>query len=179
MIVNMNNEEKGGGEKKHYIKDPTCPFLSHKLPPDLNEVAYVIAKVYKYGNIDDYAEKLIREDIEKRRKNDDIDDSFKGYLKKMLSSSPTTADSDSDNNNDDAIELIPITLRLKKNFAQVLRLLAKHFDDEDIDKFTSEEVSKIILALSDHSAVPSMSDELNQHIQKLLLEEEEEEEEEK
>jgi hypothetical protein len=72
----MNNEKKGG-EERHYIKDLSCPFLSHKLPPDLNEVAYVIAKVYKYGNIDDYAEKLIREDIEKRRKNDDIKDSFK------------------------------------------------------------------------------------------------------
>ena len=50
------------------MKDPTCPFLSHKLPPDINEVAYVIAKINKYGNIDDYAEKLIREDIEKRRR---------------------------------------------------------------------------------------------------------------
>ena len=61
----------------HYIQDPTCPFLSHKLPPDLNEVAYVIAKIHKYGNIDDYAEKLIREDIEKRRKSNDTEDSFK------------------------------------------------------------------------------------------------------
>jgi hypothetical protein len=42
----MNNEKKGG-EERHYIKDLSCPFLSHKLPPDLNEVAYVIAKVYK------------------------------------------------------------------------------------------------------------------------------------
>ncbi|HEX2405603.1 MAG TPA: hypothetical protein VHJ38_00220, partial [Nitrososphaeraceae archaeon] len=64
-----------------------CPFLSHKLPSDLNEVAYVIAKVYKYGNIDDYAEKLIREDIEKRRKNDDTEDSFKQYIDSVLLSS--------------------------------------------------------------------------------------------
>jgi hypothetical protein len=62
------------------MKDPTCPLLSHKLPPDVNEVAYVIAKIHKYGNIDDYAEKLIREDIEKMRKNDDTEDSFKQYL---------------------------------------------------------------------------------------------------
>ena len=71
----------------HYLKDPTCPFLSHKLPPDLNEVAYVIAKVYKYGNIDDYAEKLIREDIEKRinSSSDDgiVEDSFKEFSKNI------------------------------------------------------------------------------------------------
>jgi hypothetical protein len=64
----MNDMKKVGGvEEKHYIKDPSCPFLSHKLPPDVNEVAYVIATIHKYGNIDDYAEKLIREDIEKMR----------------------------------------------------------------------------------------------------------------
>ena len=72
----MNNDVKKGGEgeqeEKLYLKDPTCPFLSHKLPPDVNEVAYVIAKIHKYGNIDDYAEKLIREDIEKRRKSNTI-----------------------------------------------------------------------------------------------------------
>jgi hypothetical protein len=66
----MNNDVKKGGEQeeKQYMKDPTCPLLSHKLPPDVNEVAYVIATIYKYGNIDDYAEKLLREDIEKRRR---------------------------------------------------------------------------------------------------------------
>jgi len=92
----------------------------------------------------------------------------------MLSSS-TTADSDADNNNDDAIELIPITLRLKKNFAQVLRLLAKHYENGDIDKFTIEEVSKIICALAKSSSStilgPSISNELEQHIQSLLKEE--------
>jgi hypothetical protein len=72
----MNNVKKEKEEEeKHYIKDPSCPFLSHKLPPDLNEVAYVIAKVYKYGNIDDYAEKLIIEDIQRRRNSDDTEDS--------------------------------------------------------------------------------------------------------
>jgi hypothetical protein len=66
----MNNDVKKGGEQeeKQYMKDPTCPLLSHKLPPDVNEVAYVIATIYKYGNIDDYAENLLREDIEKRRR---------------------------------------------------------------------------------------------------------------
>ena len=169
----MNNEvKKGGGEgEKQYMKDPTCPFLSHKLPPDVNEVAYVIAKIYKYGNIDDYAEKLIREDIEKRRKsNDDIEDSFKEYLERML---PYSADyALEDNNNDDDTELIPISLRLKKTFAYVLRLLAKHYENGDIDKFTSEEVSKIICALAESSSStifgPSISDELEQHIQSLL-----------
>ena len=166
------NDVKKGEEEKHYIKDPTCPFLSHKLPPDLNEVAYVIAKIYKYGNIDDYAEKLIREDIEKRRKsNDDIEDSFKEYLERML---PSSADYLEDNNNDDDTELIPISLRLKKTFAYVLRLLAKHYENGDIDKFTSEEVSKIICALAESSSTilgPSISDELEQHIQSLLKDE--------
>ena len=84
------NDVKKGGEEKHYLKDPTCPFLSHKLPPDVNEVAYVIAMIHKYGNIDDYVEKLIREDIEKRRKNDDTEDSFKQYIDSvLLSSSPS------------------------------------------------------------------------------------------
>jgi len=81
-IIDKDKEQ----EERHHMKDPTYPFLSHKLPPTLNEVAYVIAKVYKYGNIDDYAEKLIREDIEKRinSSSDDgiVEDSFKEYLKK-------------------------------------------------------------------------------------------------
>ena len=165
----MNDVKKRGegeGEEKHYIKDPTCPFLSHKLPSDVNEVTYVIAKVYKYGNIDDYAEKLIREDIERRRNSDDIDNSFKEYLERMLPSADYYLD---DNDND--TELIPITLKLKKNVAQVGRLIAKHYD-EDFDKFISEEVSKIIYTLSESSSTiltpPSISDELKQHIQKLL-----------
>jgi hypothetical protein len=178
----MNNDmKKGGGgegrEEKQYMKDPTYPFLSHKLPPDVNEVAYVIAKIYKYGNIDDYAEKLIREDIEKRRKNDDTEDSLREYLERILL--PSSADDyylDENNNNDDP-ELIPITLRLNKNVAQVGRLIAKHYD-EDFDKFVSEEVSKIIYMLSESSSsiltLPSMSDELKQHIHKLLLEGEKE-----
>lgn len=103
----MNKVKKGGEEReeKHYMKDPTCPFLSHKLSTDVNEVVYVIAKVYKYGNIDDYAEKLIREDIERRKRNssDNIEDSFKEYLERMLSSS--TDYYVDDNNN---TELIPI-----------------------------------------------------------------------
>ena len=75
--------------------------------------------------------------------------------------------------NKDDTELIPITLRLKKPFAYVLRLLAKHYDNGDIDKFTSEEVGKIIYALAEESSAstilgPSISDELEQHIQSLL-----------
>ena len=167
----MTNVKKE--EEKQYMKDPTCPFLSHKLPPEVNEVAYVIAKIHKYGNIDDYAEKLIRDDIEKRRKsNDDIEDSFKEYLERML---PSSADDYlEDNNNNDDTELIPISLRLKKTFAYVLRLLAKHYENGDIDKFTSEEVSKIICALAEGSSTilgPSISDELEQHIQSLLKDE--------
>jgi hypothetical protein len=166
----MNNKKKGR-EEKHYMKEPTCPFLSHKLPPDVNEVAYVIAKVHKYGNIDDYAEKLIREDIEKRRKSNDTEDSFKEYLERMLL--PSSADYYHLDNKDDT-ELIPITLRLKKTFVYVLRLLAKHYDEGDIDKFISEEVSKIIYALAEGSSTIlglSISDELEQHIQSLLKEE--------
>ena len=90
---------------------------------------------------------------------------------------PSSADYLEDNNNDDDdTELIPISLRLKKNFAYVLRLLAKHYENGDIDKFTSEEVSKIICALAESSSSstilgPSISDELEQHIQNLLKEE--------
>ena len=68
------------------------------------------------------------------------------------------------------IELIPITLRLKKNFAQVGRLIAKH-NDKDFDKFISEEVSKIIFSISESSSTiltpPPISDELKQQIHKL------------
>ena len=57
----------------------------------------------------------------------------------------------------------------------MLRLLAKHYDKGDIDKFTSEEVSKIILTLAESSSStilgPSISDELEQHIQSLLKDE--------
>ena len=166
----MNDVKKGGEgeqEEKHYLKDPTCPFLSHKLPPDVNEVAYVIAMIHKYGNIDDYAEKLIREDIEKRRKsNDDTEDSFKQYINPVLLLPPSNKDPDDDDYEDNSV-----TLRLKKTFAYVLRLLAKHYENGDIDKFTSEEVSKIICALAEGSSTilgPSISDELEQHIQSLL-----------
>ena len=50
-------------------------------------------------------------------------------------------------------------------------VLAKHYDKGDIDKFTSEEVSKIIYTLSESSSTilgPSISDELKQQIHKLL-----------
>ena len=174
----MNNDvKKGGGEReeKHYLKDPSCPFLSHKLQPDLNEVAYVIAKIHKYGNIDDYAEKLIRDDIEMRRKSNDTEDSFKQYINSvLLSSTPSNmAPPDDDSANDD-VENIRVTLRLKKTFAYVLRLLAKHYENGNIDKFTSEEVSKIILTLAEESSTilgPSISEELEQHIQSLLKDE--------
>ena len=78
--------------------------------------------------------------------------------------------------NDDDYEDISVTLRLKKNFAYVLRLLAKHYENGDIDKFTSDEVSKIICALAESSSSstilgPSISDELEQHIQSLLKDE--------
>ena len=57
----------------------------------------------------------------------------------------------------------------------MLRLLAKYYDKGDIDKFTSEEVSKIILTLAESSSStilgPSISDELEQHIQSLLKDE--------
>jgi hypothetical protein len=69
-----------------------------------------------------------------------------------------------DNNND--FEEIQVTLKLKKNIAHVGRLIAKHYDDnEDFDQFVSEEVSKMILALS---TIPEFPDELKQQIQKLL-----------
>jgi hypothetical protein len=160
------------------MKDPTCPFLSHKLPPDINEVAYVIAKINKYGNIDDYAEKLIREDIEKRRrKRNDTDDSFKQYIDSVLllsSSSPSNKappDDDSAKEDGDDYEDISVTLRLK-NFAHVLRLLVNYYDEGDMDKFLSEEVSKVILTLVEASLLSTaMSDELKQQMQSHLNDE--------
>ena len=57
----------------------------------------------------------------------------------------------------------------------MLRLLAKHYENGDIDKFTNDEVSKIICALAEESSStilgPSISDELEQHIQSLLKDE--------
>jgi hypothetical protein len=77
-----------------------------------------------------------------------------------------------DNNNNNNFEEIQVNLKLNKNIAQVGRLIAKH-NDEDFDKFISEEVSKIIFALAESSSTiltpPPISDELKQHIQKLLL----------
>ena len=72
---------------------------------------------------------------------------------------------------DKSYEEISVTLKLKKNIAQVGRLIAKRYDDnEDFDQFVSEEVSKMILALS---TMPEFPDELKQQIQKLLEEENE------
>ena len=115
---------------------------------------------------------MIREDIEKRRKSsDDTEDSFKQYINSVLLLPPSNKAQA-----DDDYEDISVTLRLKKTFAYVLRLLAKHYENGDIDKFTSEEVSKIICALAESSSSstilgPSISDELEQHIQSLLKDE--------
>jgi hypothetical protein len=88
----------------------------------------------------------------------------------LSSLSPSTNNDDDDDKNDD-IQKIDVNLRLKKNVAQVGRLIAKH-NDEDFDKFISEEVSKIIYTLSESSSTiltpPPISDELKQQIHKLL-----------
>jgi len=76
------------------------------------------------------------------------------------------------NDNNNNFEEIQVNLKLNKNIAQVGRLIAKYYDNEDFDKFISEEVSKIIMALS---TMPEFPDELKQHIQKKLLMEEEKE----
>ena len=58
----------------------------------------------------------------------------------------------------------------------MLRLLAKHYDEGNVDKFISKEVTKIILSLAESSSMifgPSISDGLKQHIQKLLSSSEE------
>ena len=94
--------------------------------------------------------------------------------KKIAKGKPQDDESTKEDDDND-VENIRVTLRLKKNFAYVLRLLAKYYDNGDIDKFTSEEVSKIICALAESSSStilgPSISDELEQHIQSLLKDE--------
>ena len=107
----------------------------------------------------------------RERKSNDTKDSFKQYIDSILLLPPSN-----NAQNDDDYEDISVTLRLKKNFAYVLRLLAKHYENGDIDKFTSDEVSKIICALAESSSSstilgPSISDELEQHIQSLLKDE--------
>jgi hypothetical protein len=88
----------------------------------------------------------------------------------LSSLSPSTNNDDDDDKNDD-IQKIDVNLRLKKNVAQVGRLIAKH-NDEDFDKFISEEVSKIILALVEASSLSiSMSDELKEQMQSHLKDE--------
>ena len=104
-------------------------------------------------------------------KSNDTEDSFKQYIESILPSNNTLAQSLAED--DDDVENISVTLRLKKTFAYVQRLLAKHYD-EDFDKFISEEVSKIICALAEESSTilgPSILDGLEQHIQSLLKDE--------
>jgi hypothetical protein len=66
----------------------------------------------------------------------------------------------------------------KSSFTSVGRLIAKYYDNEDFDKFISEEVSKIIFSISESSSTiltpPPITDELKRHIHKLLLEGEKE-----
>ena len=94
--------------------------------------------------------------------------------KKIAKGKPQDDESTKEDDDND-VENIRVTLRLKKNFAYVLRLVAKFYDNGGIDNFTSEEVSKIICALAESSSStilgPSISDELEQHIQSLLKDE--------
>ena len=99
-----------------------------------------------------------------------IQDSFKKYIHSVLFPPDNTPSPTVD---DDEVEQIPITLRLKKDVAQVDRLIAKHYDNEDFNTFVSEEVSKIIFSIAESSSTilepPQMSNELKRKVQKLLL----------
>ena len=68
---------------------------------------------------------------------------------------------------------IPVTLKLKKNVAEVARILAKCYDGpskEDFDNFISGEVSKIIFSLAENPPEPPcFPDSLKQHLKDLLL----------
>ena len=72
------------------------------------------------------------------------------------------------NDNNNNVEEIQVNLKLNKNIAQVGRLIAKYYDNEDFDKFISDEVSKIIFSISESSSTiltpPPISDELKQQI---------------
>jgi hypothetical protein len=67
-------------------------------------------------------------------------------------------------NKEDFIE-VPVTLKLKKNVAEVARIFAKSYHGprkEDFNKFINEEVTKIIfsLALSPPPQPPEFPDSL-------------------
>ena len=44
----MNNDVKKGGEEggeeKQYMKDPSCPSLSYKLPPDVVKLLMLLPR---------------------------------------------------------------------------------------------------------------------------------------
>ena len=167
------------------VKDHNSKIIG-LIHEQLQEPITFISKIKGFESVDDYVINLIKDDLISIREGgqgiEDIGEYVikylekNEYLEKIYPISPSTSPSHSAPTNSyvDDYEDISVTLRLKKNFAYVLRLLAKHYDEGDIDKFTSEEVSKIICALAESSSTilgPSISDELEQHIQSLLKDE--------
>jgi hypothetical protein len=76
--------------------------------------------------------------------------------------------------NEEEYEEIPVTLKLKKNVAEVAMILAKSYHGprkEDFNKFINEEVTKVIFSLAlSPPQPPEFPDSLKQHIHKLLEE---------
>lgn len=91
-----------------------------------------------------------------------------------ISSDDNDDEEEDDEDDDEEKELIPVTLKLNKNFTQVGKLVAKHYE-EDFDTFVSEEIKRVILSIAESPITvltpPPISDELKQHIQKLLMKE--------
>ena len=78
----------------------------------------------------------------------------------------------SDNNNNNNILEIPVTLRLKKNIAEIARILAICYDGpskEDFDNFISGEVTQIVVSLAEINPQEDFPDSLKQYVQNLLL----------
>ena len=78
-------------------------------------------------------------------------------------------------NEEDFIE-VPVTLKLRKNIAELAKILAICYSDyptlqsEMLDKFLSKEVTKIVQSLAaDPPGLPEFPDSFRQYIKDLLL----------
>ena len=83
------------------------------------------------------------------------------------------------NKNDHTLyEEIPVTLKLKDNVAEVVRILALCYNGprkEDFNNFISEKVTKIVITLSENPQEPPyFPDSFKRYVKELLLKEEEE-----
>lgn len=79
--------------------------------------------------------------------------------------------STTNNNEENEYEEIQITLKLKKNIAEIGKLIAKYHYNDSFDKFVSEEVRQAILAIGPDYFLPSAKQD-KEYADKLLENEE-------